>query len=129
MAKQRRQLGLVGLELLPGGPDGGLVGGGVLEFDHPQRQAVDEQNDVGSALVLVLDNGELVNGEPVVVVRILEIEHTSLCATNCTIGGPVLHRDAVHDHMVKGAVAGFQCRPFRVDQSAKGIVQRFGGKI
>ena len=36
--------------------------------------------------MLVLDNGELVNGEPVVVVRILEIEHTSLCATDRTVG-------------------------------------------
>ena len=30
---------------------------------------------------------------------------------------------------MEGPITGFQCRPFRVDQFAKGIVQRFGGKI
>ena len=40
--EQRGDFRLVGLELLPGGPDGGLVGGGVLEFDYSERQAVDE---------------------------------------------------------------------------------------
>ena len=79
--------------------------------------------------MLVLDNCELVNGVPVVVVQILEIEHTGLCATNCTVGSPVLHRDAIHEHAMEGPIAGFQCWPFWVGQFAKGIVQRFGGKI
>ena len=60
---------LVGLELLEGRPDRGVLVGRVLQLDHRQRQAVDEQHDVRPAGVLVLDDGELVDREPVVVLR------------------------------------------------------------
>jgi hypothetical protein len=49
IGQQRRDLGLVGLELLEGFPDVGLLVGGVLQLDDRQRQAVDEQDDVGPA--------------------------------------------------------------------------------
>ena len=42
--EQRGQLGLVGLELLPRRPDVGLLVGRVLELDHAERQAIDEQH-------------------------------------------------------------------------------------
>ena len=44
--EQRRDLLLVGLELIEGRPDGGLFVGGVLQFHDRQRQAVDEQHHV-----------------------------------------------------------------------------------
>ena len=78
--KERRQLGLVGLELLPGGPDGGLFRCRVLELDQPERQPVDEQHHVGAPLVLVLDHGNLIDREPVAGARIVEVQDTHLCA-------------------------------------------------
>jgi hypothetical protein len=39
--EQHRHLGLVGLELLEGTPDRGVLGRGVLEFQHRQRQSID----------------------------------------------------------------------------------------
>ena len=65
---------LVGLELLEGRPDRGVLVGGVLQLDDRQRQAVDEQHHVRPARVLVLDDGELVDGQPVVVVRVVEVD-------------------------------------------------------
>ena len=67
VGKQRGDLRLVGLELLKGVPDGGVLVGGVLELDHGQGQAVDEDHHVRPAVVVVLDHRELVDRQPVVV--------------------------------------------------------------
>ena len=67
--EQRRDLRLVGLKLLEGRPDRRVLVGGVLQLDHRQRQPVDEQHHVRPARVLPFRHGELVDGQPVVVVR------------------------------------------------------------
>ena len=41
--EQRGDFRLVGLELPPGGPYGRVLIGRIFEFEHPERQAVDEQ--------------------------------------------------------------------------------------
>ena len=66
---------LVVLELLPGVPDVGVLISRVLELDDAQGQSVQEQDYVRSAGGLVLLDGELVDGEPVVVVRALEVDY------------------------------------------------------
>ena len=58
--EQRGQLGLVGLELLPRLANAGLLVGRVLELDQAERQAVDEQQDIGPARVVTLADGDLV---------------------------------------------------------------------
>ena len=73
-AEQCGQLGLVGLELVPGGPDGSVLVGWVFEFDDGEEQAVDEEHNVWAAFVLVFGDGELVDGEPVVGGRIFEVD-------------------------------------------------------
>ena len=72
--EQRRDLRLVGLELLEGGPDRRVLVGRVLQLDHGERQAVDEQHDVRPARVLPLGHRELVDGEPVVVAGRVEVD-------------------------------------------------------
>ncbi len=44
-------LRLVGLELVEGVPDGGVRVGGVLELEDGEGQAVDEEHEVGAAVV------------------------------------------------------------------------------
>ena len=56
--------------------------GGVLQLDDRERQAVDEQHDVGPPFMAVLDDGELVDRETVVAVRLLEVEHSNLTAAD-----------------------------------------------
>ena len=105
-------LGLVRLELLEGGPNRRVLVSSVLQFDERQRQAVDEQHDVRTPRVLVLADGELVGGEPVVVVGIGEVDHPRLRAADGAILRPVLYRHAVHEQAMHGTVARLQRRPF-----------------
>ena len=72
--EQGGEFGLVGLELLPSGPDRRVFVRRVLELDHAQRQTVDKLQDVGPAGVLMLRNGKLIDSQPVIVGRVLEID-------------------------------------------------------
>ena len=57
--------------------------------------------------MLAIDDGELVDREPVIVRGILVVEHGNLGSAQSTTGGSVLDRHAVHQHSVKCAVACF----------------------
>ena len=112
-SEERRDLGLVGLELLEGRPDGGVLVRRVLELDDRQRQAVDEEHDVRPAAVLVLHHGELVDRQPVVGGRVLEVQHPRLGAADRAVGRAVLHRHPVHEQAMHRAVARRQLRTLR----------------
>ncbi len=77
--KQARDLGLVRLKLLERGIDGGLRVGHVLELKDGEGKAVDEDDGVRAAFRLA-ENGELVDGEPVVVRGVVEVDQTDLLA-------------------------------------------------
>ena len=76
VGEERGDVVQVGLELVEGGVDGGVLVGGVLEFEQRQRQAVDEQHHVraavglGAGLQVDIGDGELVDRQPVVGGRI-----------------------------------------------------------
>ena len=95
-------LGLVGLELLPGGVDGGFGVGGVLELDDGEGEAVDEEEDVRAALGLALDC-ELVDGEPVVVGGVVEVDKADELAARLAVAHD-LDGDALDEERVEGAV-------------------------
>jgi hypothetical protein len=57
---------LVGLQLVVGLPDVGVDIGGVLQLDHRDRQAVDEDDDIGAAQLLAPLDGELVDDQKLV---------------------------------------------------------------
>ena len=78
--EERRDLLLVGLELVEGGPDGGVFVGRVLQLDDGERQAVDEEHDVRAAVVLAFDDGELVDGDEVVLLGVLEVDEPDAVA-------------------------------------------------
>ena len=82
--EQLREFRLVGLELLPGRPDSSLLICWILDLDQTERQAVDEQHDIRPTFVLALDNGELVDRQPVVVGRVLEVDAEDLCSARIT---------------------------------------------
>ena len=91
---------------------------------HGQRQAVDEQHDVRPAAVLALDDGELVDREPVVLLGPLEVDHPRLVAGDRAVRPAVLDRDAVDEHPVQRAVALDQGRRLDPQQLAVGVVHR-----
>ena len=126
--EQRGQLRLVGLDLLPSHPDGGVLVGRVLQLDDAEGQAVHEQDDVRPAGVAVLGDGELVDGEPVVAGGAGEVQHRHVVAAQPSAGVRVLDLDAVHEHTVEGAVAGLQRGALGACQPAEGVVQGGGGQ-
>ena len=128
MEKRAGKLRRVGLELLPGGPDGGVLVGGVLQLYDAQGQAVDEQHDVRPAGIPVLRDCELVDGEEAVVGGVVEVDDADLRPANGAVLRPVLHRHAVDQHPVEGAVAGLQGGSIWVGQPAQGVIKRLGGQ-
>ena len=115
--------------MLEGRPDVGVLVGGVLQFDHRQRQAVDEQHHVRPARVLPFGDGELVDREPVVVVGALEVDHTRLRAGDRAVLAPVLDGDAVHQHAMKSAVAFDAAMAHRSHELPEGVLQRLARQV
>ncbi len=66
--QRRESLQLVGLELAVGFLDRRALVGDVLELEDGERETVHEDHEVGPAVVLALDDGELADDEPVVLV-------------------------------------------------------------
>ena len=124
--EQSGEFVLVGLELLPSVPDVGVLVGRVLQFDDAQRQPVQEEDDVRSPGGLVLFHGELVDGEPVVIVGVLEVDYGCgftplIVPSDGALTGTVT---AAGEGVVEGPVPGFQGRPVGVDQASKSGFQR-----
>ena len=119
-------LRLVGLELLERRPDRRVLVGRVLELDDGQREPVDEDHHVGPARVLPVGHGELVDRQPVVVVGVVEVDHPGLRPGDGAVLAAVLHRDAVHQQPVNGAVAFQQGRGVGARELAVGVLQCLG---
>ena len=122
--EQRGQLGFVGLELIPGRPDRGVLVRRVLQLDHAQRQTVHEKHHVRPPRVAVLGDAELVDRQPVVGIGFLEVDDLDLISLHPALGVAILDLDAVHQHPVESAVARFQDRALGPRQLAERIVQR-----
>lgn len=126
--EQGGQLGLVGLELMKSGPDGGVLGDGVLELDEGEREAVYEEHHARPADVPVLCDGELADGEPVVAFGVVEVQHAGLRAADGAVLAAELDRYGVHEHSVEGAVAGLQRRALGAGELAEGVLDGLGGE-
>src|SRR5574337_1158404 len=78
--EQRWQLGLIGLELFEGGPDGGVLVRGVLELKENERQTVDKEDHVRTSCWGTLQRAptlcdrKLVDREPVIRVWVLKVD-------------------------------------------------------
>ena len=127
-AEQRADLRLVGLELIERPVDGRVLVAGVLQFDHGERQAVDEDHDVGPSVRVVLDDRELVDREPVVGVGVVEVDQPRLLAAHGSIGTSHLDRHALDEVAMQPPVLRDQRRRFRVAQFGEDLGARFGGQ-
>ena len=83
----------------------------------------------GRRTVLPLGDGELIDREPVVVVRIVEIDHARLRAGDRAVLAAVFDRDAVHQHAMQSAITLDQRRRIELDQLAIGVFHRFRRQI
>ena len=72
----------------------------------------------------VLDHGELVDRQPVIVVRIIEVEDAHQVAAQRAVGPEVFDGHALNDHAVGRVVVGGQRGPVGPRELAVGFVQR-----
>ena len=99
-------LRLVGLQLVERAVERRVLVAGVLQLDHAERQAVDEDHHVRPAVRLVLDHGELVHRQPVVGVGIVEVDQADLLAADGAVGAAHLDRHALDHVAMQPAVLG-----------------------
>ena len=95
---------LVRLELLKSGPDCGIFISRVLKLQDAQRQAIDEHYHVQPPCLFVLDHGELIDHQPLVILWIVKIKHLDLGSGKSPFRMLVLHRHAFHQHAMHKVV-------------------------
>jgi hypothetical protein len=122
--EERRQLVLVGLQLVEGRPDRGLFVGRVLQLDERERQPIDEDDHVGPARVALLLHRELVHDEPVVGAWLLEVDDAHRRVTHGAVGTQVFEAQTVDQVGVELAVAVDELRRRDARQLAEGLVER-----
>ena len=105
-------LRLVGLQLVERAVERRVLVAGVLEFDDAERQAVDEDHHVRPAVRLVLDDGELVDRQPVVGIGIVEVDQPHLFAADGAVSRRDLDRHAFDHVAMQPAVFLHQRRRF-----------------
>src|SRR4051794_29152982 len=80
--KEARYFLLIGLELMERLPDRRILHARAFQFDHAEWKSVDEHHHIGASLPLVLDDRELVDDEPVVLIRSIEVDQPNLIPGN-----------------------------------------------
>ena len=116
------------LDLVEGVFDGGFFVVGILEFEDDQRQAVDEDDDVGTAVVLPM-NGKLIDGADVVLVRLIPVDRIDVAMFAVPVWKFHFQFDAACEHLVKGKVAAQGVGTFGLAEDAHGFIERAGGKV
>ena len=119
----------VGLDLIPSTPDGGIFISCVLEFNHTERQAVDKDNNIGAAVVLPFDDGELIDDQPVVIGWMIKVNQTYPVARNRTVIALILNLDAISQHTVKCSIGADQRGRVWPQDFTQGFVAGFGWDV
>ncbi len=122
--EQAGDLLLVGLQLVEGLPGRGLGIARVLELDDGQRQPIDEHDHVRPSVGLALDHGELVDRQPVVGLRVVEVEQPGLVAGDRAVGPRVLDVDTVDEQAMEAAVVLEQARTLGDEDLLERVVER-----
>ena len=76
-----------------------------------------------------LDDGELVDGQPVVVPGVIEVDHPRLVPSDRAILRTVLDGHAIDEHPVERTVAGLERRALRTGELANRVLSRLVWKI
>ncbi len=77
----------------------------------------------------ILGDGKLIDRQPVVAVGIVKVNDACLRAGDGSIGAAIFHRDALGEHAMESAVAGFECCTGRISYAAEGILESVGGQV
>ena len=103
--KERRNLRLVGLQLLKRRPNRRILIRRILELDDRERQPVDEDHNIRPPRVLPLRHGELIDRHPVVVLGNFEVDQPDLRPSNRPVLPAELHRNPRDQLPMEGSAA------------------------
>ena len=99
---------------------------GILQFQHRQRQPIDEHDDVRALRVVRPLDGELIDGCPVVVVGVRKINQPHEIADRFAV--PLIFDfDPIAQPAVKLPIALDQRGQIRIDDLLNGVFNRGGG--
>ncbi|OIQ65288.1 hypothetical protein GALL_531540 [mine drainage metagenome] len=108
--------------------DAHLLGRQVFQFNHRNRQAVDETHQVRAARLFAALHGELAHHQKVVALRVFKVYQHHPIAPALAINLH-LHRHATHQCLVKGAVALDERGVIRLAQLVRHLVQHRTGDL
>jgi len=86
--------------------DGGVLIGWILKLYNCQGQAVNEDHNVGPPVLLAFNDSELVYGQELVVLRILEVHKAGVVPSDGAVFALVFYRYAIDEHFMKSPVVG-----------------------
>ncbi len=128
-AKERRDLVLVGLELVEGPVQGGVLVPRVLQLHHGQGQAVDKDHHIRAAFALVLDDRELIDRQPVVVLQPVEVDQPGLVTADAAVRAGDLDIHALDDQPVQATVFLDERRCCGLPDLLDHLRQGLGGQV
>jgi hypothetical protein len=118
--EQRGNVAFIGLELTEGVADGGVLVGHILELEKGERDAVHKNDDVGAAIGAIFNDGELIDGSPIVVFRFIKVEEFDEIVNDAAFLA-ILDIDAICEELMKAAIAFFEARTNDAREFADGI--------
>ena len=84
----------------------------ILQLDNAKGKAVDENHDVRPSVGFIFDHRELVDGQPVIGVGIIEIYKARLFAADDAILAEILDIHTLNNHPVQSPVLFDEGRGF-----------------
>ena len=99
-----RDLTPISLDLVPGVAESGVLISRVLQLQQADGQAVEENENVGAAVVAGFDNGELVERPPIVVPRGIEVHELQAHSGRPAVIVSGLNRYSAHHQLVEPLV-------------------------
>ena len=94
----------IGLDLVPGVAESGVLISRVLQLQQADGQAVEEDEHVWPAVVAGLDNGELVEHPPVVALRLIKVHEPQAHGGGPAILTGGLNRHTTHHQLMEPLV-------------------------
>jgi hypothetical protein len=91
------------VKLLIAALERGVLVSQVLQLEQTERHAIDEHQHIGAA-VLVPNDRELVDSQPVVVRRMLEVDQPHPIRSDSAVSPSVLDRHALREQLVHAKV-------------------------
>ncbi len=108
--------------------DGGVLIAKIFQLEEGERNSIHEDDDIGAAIGAIFDDGELIDGGPIVVFGLLKVEESDEVVNDAAFF-TVFDVDAVREELMKATIAFFEARANDARGFADGIGDGLGGNF